>query len=337
MILLKNIIKYTLFLGSGVLIFWLIYRDRDMEQFLNLIKNLEYKWLVVSVILGILAHVSRAFRWNMLIKPLGYRPKVYNSFLAVLVLYLTNLIIPRAGEITRCTVLTKYEKIPTSHLIGTVVTERIVDTLVLFLIAIVIFLTNSDIFVRFYTSHPEMQDNIKGLLTFKSIAIILFSVLFILGLLIFITKRFKNNKIFNKLRGTKKDFIKGIKSIKDVKNKPIFIAHTLFIFLMWLLMLYVVFWAYEPTKYLSLNVGAVTFLMGGLAMLAPVQGGIGPWHFMVRETLFLYGISRAHGEDFAFVAHSTTNLIYLVIGTIALIILPLVNLKRSKNDNLIKV
>ena len=115
-----------------------------------------------------------------------------------------------------------------------------------------------------------------------------------------------------------------------MERKWLFLGHTALIFTSWLLMLYVVFLAYGPTAHLPLRVGMITFLMGGLAMLAPVQGGIGPWHFMVYETLFIYGIDKADGKIFALIAHATTNLIYLVLGLLALLIIPLVNPAMKK-------
>ena len=133
--------------------------------------------------------------------------------------------------------------------------------------------------------------------------------------------RLRKSSKKGKLVEIRDHFIDGIKSIARMEKKWLFIGHTAFIFLMWLIMLYVVFLAYEPTKDVTLRAGTVVFLMGGLAMIAPVQGGIGPWHFMVAETLILYGISRNDGLIFALIAHTTTNLIYIVLGGVALLIL----------------
>ena len=127
-------------------------------------------------------------------------------------------------------------------------------------------------------------------------------------------KHDRGNLFVKKIRLIRQNFLEGIKSIAKLENKWIFVGHTLFIFVMWLFMLYVIFKAYPPTEHLSLETGMITFLMGGLAMLAPVQGGIGPWHFMVYETLFIYGIDKADGKVFALIAHASTNLIYLVLG-----------------------
>jgi hypothetical protein len=263
---------------------------------------------------------------------LGYRPKKINSFLAVLILYMTNLVIPRAGEVARCTVLAKYEDIPASKLIGTVVIERFADVIALFSFAVIIILTNLEVVSRFFEAHPAIYENILKFLSVKYI-IASVAVLIIFFLLIIVFKsHLKKNRIVKKIILLKNEFVEGIKSISRLKNTWLFIGHTVLIYLMYLLMLYVVFFAYEPTQNLSLQVALVTFLMGGLAMLAPVQAGIGPWHFMVIETLILYGIDKYEGKVFALIAHTSTNMIYLVIGVIAFILLPVINTSLKPKD-----
>ncbi|MBN2214762.1 MAG: flippase-like domain-containing protein [Bacteroidales bacterium] len=331
-----NISKYLIFLAIGIIIFWFIYKDLPIKELKNAFQNINYFWIAVSLMLSILSQISRAIRWNMLIRPMGYKPRFYNTFLSVLVLYFINLLAPRAGEVARCTVLSRYEKIPFSKLIGTVFVERLAETITLVLVAILIIISQLGIFVRFFDVHPEMKDTLTNLLSIRNISIGVAGLIIIVFLYI-ITRRFfrkksgdNRNKLIVRLRHIKYDVIEGIKSIMKLENKWYFIGHTLFIFLMWLLMLYVIFLAYEPTKHLSLWSGMIVFLMGGLAMLAPVQGGIGPWHFMVYETLFIYGIDKAQGKIFALIAHTTTNIAYyLIFGMVALILLPVLNNSRA--------
>jgi len=336
---LFNIFKYIFFLAIGVFLFWWLYRDEPLREYLQAFKNLKYSWIVMSVIFGILSQVSRALRWNMLIRPLGYRPKFYNSFLAVYILYLVNLIIPRAGEVFRCTVMTRYEKIPFVKLVGTVFIERMADFMTLAILAVVIILSQMKVFVGFFNTHPEMKDKLLTIFSLRNMLLVVlgFGVIVIL---LFLSQRYfrkrkhEGNSFAFKLRSIKYNFIDGIKTIGKLENKWLFIGHTLFIFLMWLFMLYVVFLAYEPTSHLTIQTGMITFLMGGLAMLAPVQGGIGAWHFMVIETLVVYGISRPEGKVFALIAHATTNLIYLVFGAIAMALMPLLNSGKKKDSEL---
>jgi hypothetical protein len=203
------------------------------------------------------------------------------------------------------------------------------------LLAVVIFLSQIGIFVSFFDTHAELRQNLLNLLSTRNIvAGISVFVLLAAGLVLFNRYYKKNsgdkgNTFISKLRLIKQHFLEGIQSIAKLENKWLFIGHTLFIFIMWLFMLYVIFKAYPPTAHLSLEVGMITFLMGGLAMLAPVQGGIGPWHFMVYETLFIYGIDKGDGKVFALIAHACTNLIYLFLGLAALMIIPLINNRRK--------
>jgi uncharacterized protein (TIRG00374 family) len=334
---LFNIIKYLFFLAIGVFLFWWLYKDEPVREYLQAFKDLNYGWIAASVCFGILSQVSRALRWNMLIRPLGYRPKFYNSFLAVYILYFVNLIIPRAGEVFRCTVMTRYEKIPFAKLVGTVFVERMADLITLVILAVIIILSQLKIFAGFFSVHPEMKDKLFSILSFRNLLLFIL-VLGVIVILFLLSRRYlrkrkhETNSLAFKLRSVKYNFIEGIRSIGKLENKWLFLGHTIFIFLMWLFMLYVVFLAYEPTSHLSLQTGMITFLMGGLAMLAPVQGGIGAWHFMVIETLVLYGIAQPQGKVFALIAHATTNLIYLVLGSLAMALMPLVNSKKKHTD-----
>ena len=332
---LLNISKYFIFLGMGVFVFWWVYKDEPLDKYKSVFSDLNYYWIILSLFFSVLSQISRAIRWNMLIKPLGYSPRLYNSYLAVLILYFVNLLLPRAGEVFRCTILSKYEKIPFAKLAGTVLVERMVDFITLMLLAVVILLSQFGVFMTFFDTHPEVKANLLGLFSARNIILGAALVFFIL-LALFVFNRYyrkrktdRGNTFIKRIRLIRQNFISGIKSIAQLENKWYFIGHTAFIFIMWLFMLYVIFLAYEPTSHLTLQTGMITFLMGGLAMLAPVQGGIGPWHFMVYETLFIYGIEKADGKVFALIAHASTNLVYLFFGLIALLIIPLLNAPRK--------
>ncbi len=331
-----SIFKYFIFLGAGILVFWWVYKDEPLDKYKGAFQHLNYFWILVSIFFSVLSQISRAMRWNMLIRPLGYNPKLYNSYLAVLILYFVNLLLPRAGEVFRCTILSKYEKIPFAKLAGTVFVERLADLITLMLLAIVIIISQLRVFATFFNTHPDIRDNALHIFSMRNLLVFLLVVaVFVLVFVLFNhyyhrKKNDRGNLFVKKIRLIRQNFLEGIKSIAKLENKWIFIGHTLFIFIMWLFMLYVIFKAYAPTEHLSLQTGMITFLMGGLAMLAPVQGGIGPWHFMVYETLFIYGIDKADGKVFALIAHASTNLIYLVLGLAALLIIPILNRKKPE-------
>ena len=343
-----TIIKYLLFLGIGVILFWGVYGDLDLNKLKTALGNINYFWIVLSIIISIMSQVSRAIRWNMLITPMGYKPKLFNTFLSVLVLYLVNLFLPRAGEIGRCNVLSKYEKIPFTKLVGTVFVERLADLITLLFLTVIIVTTQigkirqifdrnriNEIMKRFTDRTPHESGSA---FSSKNILIAVGILIAAAFIIVEIRKYIKNRKqeksvsLRKKINEIKYNIIEGIKTIGKLENKWYFIAHTFFIFLMWLFMLYVIFLAFEPTKNLSIFVGATTFLMGGLAMLLPIQGGIGPWHIMVILTLSVYNISIENGEIFALIAHSTTNLIYILLGLVALLLLLIYNNRKEQEQ-----
>jgi hypothetical protein len=326
--IVKNILKYSLVLLIGIALFWWIYKDMDRETLKKGLSEVNYFWILASVILSQLSNWSRAVRWKMLIKPLGYHPKVSNIYLSVLVMYFTNLIIPRAGEVARCTILAKYEKIPASKLIGTMIVERIADFMTMMFLAIIIFAINIGIVKEFFSVHPEINEHFVKLLSISNVLLGI-AVIVLLVVILLLVNPLKHTGFSEKINKLKTNFKAGIKSIVMLENSWYFAGHTFLIFILWFLMLYSVFLAYPPTSHLSVWTGMFTFLMGGLAMLAPVQGGIGPWHFMVIESLFLYGIDKSDGKIFALIAHSSTNLIYLILGLIALLLLAMVNPKSK--------
>jgi uncharacterized protein (TIRG00374 family) len=335
-----NILKYLAPLGLGILVFWWVYKDEPFSNYKSAFGSLNYFWIVVSVLLNILSQISRAMRWNMLIRPLGYKPKLVNSYFAVILLYFVNLLLPRAGEVFRCTILSRYEKIPFAKLAGTVFVERMADFITLMFLAVVIVLSQFGVFVSFFNTHVEVRDKLYSILSLRNLAIgigaVTALILVFMMINMYVKKRQgnKGNNLAKRIRLIKQNFVLGIKSIAKLENKWLFLGHTAFIFIMWLFMLYVIFLAYGPTSHLSIQTGMITFLMGGLAMLAPVQGGIGAWHFMVYETLFIYGIDKADGKIFALIAHTSTNLIYIVLGLAALIVLPLINTRKKIDTSL---
>lgn len=341
--ILVNVTKYLVFLIIGVILFLSVYRDIDFDKLKVELKNLNYFWIFLSLVFSLIAQFIRAIRWNMLIESLDYKPKLFNTFLSVMVLYMVNLLIPRAGEIGRCTVLAKYENIPFAKLVGTVFIERTADFVVMIFLALIIFVWQFNyvmatfdkerialVMNAFGNTHEVRQRNLFDL---EHILIYIGVVLIIIYILIelknFLKKKnHQSISIKNKLNEIKYHLLEGIKSIARLKKRGLFLGYTFLIFLMWLLMLYVVFLAYPPTKNMTLIMGATAFMMGGIAMLLPVQGGIGPWHLMVILTLNVYGLNVENGAIFALIAHTTTILVYFIFGIIALILFAIINKKN---------
>jgi uncharacterized membrane protein YbhN (UPF0104 family) len=320
---LLKLLEFLAFLGLGLVLFWLIYKDQDPERIKSILKNdVNYTWIWISLILGVLSHISRAMRWILMIEPLGRKPGLLNAFLSVMVGYLMNLVIPRMGEISRCGVLARYEKISFTKLVGTVVTERIIDILMLLLLTLLVIITQFGKILQFLENNPGIEEKLSGM-ALSPWFVAGIALLFVLCYLF--RNKIRKSALFFRIRQTIKKFGEGLKTIKNMRNKWVFIFHTLFIWLMYYLMLYVAFFSFDFTSHLSFLAGLTTFVLGSYGMAAPVQGGIGAWHFMVIQSLFVYGIAKPDGVVFAFLAHSTMTAMYIFVGLISLLILPFIN------------
>jgi len=318
-----NILKYTAFTALGVTLFWLVYRDQDFTRIFQTLKNdVDYKWVALALVLGMLSHISRTMRWKIALEPLGEKPKTSNAFITVMAAYFMNLLLPRMGEVIRCGLLSKYEKIPFTKLFGTVITERIVDVLMLFVLLLMTSIVDMDKLVEFGRQNPEVVSKVKALLQSPVLWIVFASC--VVGFFIYL--KFASRKEGgNKLIKFFNEFLLGIKSILSMKRYKAYIAHTFFIWLMYFSMLYSMFFSLDFTKHLSPSAGLTTFTMTSFSMVAPVQGGIGAWHFMAEKALSLYGVESADGKLFALLAHSSTNIFIILVGAICLILLPVIN------------
>lgn len=309
---------------------WLVYKDEDWDGIMHAFGEINYWWVGLSFFVGIFSHISRAVRWNMLIKPLGYKPRLVNVFGAVMIMYMANLAIPRSGEVTRCGIVKQYDKVPFTKLLGTVILERGIDMIMVFLTLALVFFTQADVVFEFLKNNPAVGDNIETL-SQNSVLLIVIGLLALAGLygIWVIRNRLKKYWVFSKIHELVKNLRDGIMTFRKLEQKGWFIFHSLFIFICYYLMMYVVFFAYEPTSHMQLLPGLAAFVAGSFGMIAPVSGGIGAWHFMVIQTLLVFGISEEHGKIFALVAHSTMTIFLIVIGLIAVIVLPIYNRNKT--------
>jgi glycosyltransferase 2 family protein len=300
----KRIITSIFFFFIGVILFWIVYKDFNTQEFLDSLEAIRFRWIFAAIGFGLLSHLIRAIRWKLLIEIMGYKPTTGNLFLSIIILYFANLAIPRGGEISRCAVITKYEKIPFVKLAGTVFVERITD-LFAFLIILFILIIWQFSFFETLINYPEFELDLSSLSSNAGVVIIGAILLGILAYILIKLKVF--NKISLKLRKLKGEFLEGIIVIKHLRNRLQYIVYTLLIFFFWVLMLFVVFFAYPPTDHLSFVVAVLTFTCGTLAYLLPIQAGIGAWHFIVISCLFFYGIDKESGMVFALIAHTFTK------------------------------
>lgn len=248
-----------------------------------------------------------------------------------MIMYLSNTAIPRSGEIARCGVMKRYENIPFSKLLGTVVVERVIDFIMLFILLFIVLITQFSVILSFIENNPDVGDKFDFLSKTSNLLIMgAFTFLFFLAILL-LRKKMKNTIFYFKAKELMKNFWEGIKTIKNLEKKWLFIAHSFFIWIMYFLMIYVTFWSFEFTSHLSLLTGLTIFVMASFGMVAPSPGGIGTWHFMVIETLVIYGVERTpDASAFAFAAHGTMTLLIIVVGLISLLLIPIYNKKTAK-------
>ena len=321
-----QVLKFIAFLAIGILLLWFAFRNVNFSRLAADLKEADYSWLVLSVLFGFIAFVSRARRWELLINPLGYHPSLMNSFYALMTGYLANLALPRIGEITRCVALGKKENIPVDKLIGTVVVERTIDFLSLLLIMIFLIITSSDqisLFLKESILVP-VQQKIYNMFGFTWIAwAILFFLLALSVFLVFIYRhRLRKIRFFEKMFDLSKGIIDGLKTITNLQRKWEFIFHTFLIWICYALMTWVVVFSIESTSHLTFGDSIFLLVIGGLAMSAPVQSGLGAFHYIIsRGLLIVKGIPLEDGLVYALLTHESQLIFAAIIGTISFFII----------------
>lgn len=321
-----KVLQFILFLATGAVILWWLYRDQDPQKLLTAIKeDVNYWWILASLLAGMMSNVSRTIRWQMLITPLnGKRPGFINTFLALSIGYLANLALPRMGEVSRCAVLSKHENISFTQLLGTVVAERALDILFMLITLLLVVLLQFKVLHSITGSAFDFSQLYSSFTTPIPYVV----VILLVGSFWLFRKKIKSSRAFYKIKGLWVKFKEGFLSFRNVPNKPWFIGHTILIFVFYFLMMYLNFFAFGYTSGLTPMAALTVFVFGTLAMVAPVQGGIGPWHFMVITALVAYGVSSSDAGIFALVVHGALNIMIVVLGLLALLALPFVNKQR---------
>ncbi len=327
-----------MFLGLGIGLLFLAFRNTDMKQMIADIKNANYFWVILSLIVSMVAYISRAVRWNMLIAPLGYEASLKNTFSSLMVGYIANLAIPRIGEVSRCEALSRAEKIPFNILIGTVITERIIDLAMLCLALGITAILKIDVLGKFIAVNIilPLKDKFQVLLGSSAFLVgITVIVICIIVVSILFWKR-KNASYVAKAKLLIGGIAEGVKSIKNIRSIPWFIFHTLLIWLVYFLTTYFCFFAIPATSSLGVVAGISVVSIGAIGMTAPIQGGIGAYHLMVAMALSLFSISLKDGNTYATIVHTSQTLLVLIVGALAIIYLFFSNKHLSKNDSTAK-
>lgn len=324
---LIKVLKFLGFAALGVLLLYFAFKGINLESLLEDFKNVNYLWVILSLVFAVIAYVSRAIRWRLIIEPLNFKPSVRNTFYSMMVGYLANFAFPRIGEITRCASLAKKEKIPVDKLIGTVIVERAVDLLTLLILLIILIIFRFETFGSFFRDSVfiPLQDKIVSTLNFSFYIWIALGMVVIAIPIFYFSFRQKLSeiKVVVRIKDLIKGVIEGLKTVYKMKKRWAFIFHSLFIWLNYWLMTWVVVFALPATSNLGIIDGLFLLVIGGLGMSAPVQSGIGAYHWIVsRGLVAVYGtITLEEGLVFATISHESQALLAIILGTLSFIIL----------------
>ncbi|MFC5047945.1 YbhN family protein [Aquimarina hainanensis] len=314
---LSKLLKIILPLGLGVFLIWYSISSlspEERQKTLQYITEANPKWIAISVFFGIISHLSRAYRWKFLLEPLGYSPKLANSFMAVMAGYLSNLGIPRSGEFLRGGIISSYENIPFKKAFGTIISERVIDLLMLILIICIAFFYQSTYLVHFLSNKISNPFITLGIL----LALILSGIIFLRLV------RKSENKLIIKIRDFGNGIMEGVKSISKIKKKPAFIFHTLLIWVLYVSMFFVIKNTIPETASLSLGPILVTFVAGSLAM-STTNGGIGAFPLAISSVLLLFNVDKPAGEAFGWILWGSQTAINIITGALSFLFLPILN------------
>ena len=312
---------FPLLLGAFIL-FW-VYRDFNFQRVGEvLLDGMDYGWMALSLVFGVFANLFRGWRWKLALEPLHEYPRNSHCVYAIFISYASNLVIPRAGEVTRCGVLTKYDGVSFSKSLGTVVSERMVDTLCVGTITGLVLLSQMPVFATFFAETGTNVGKYAEVLTSGHFYLIILCVLAILILGFFLIR---NIALFAKLKGILLNVWQGIVALKDIQQIPLYIIYTLGIWICYFLEFYLAFFAFDFSAHLGLSAGLVMFVVGTLAVIVPTPNGAGPWHFAVMTMMMLYGVGKEDAGIFALLVHGIQTFLLILLGIYGLLALPFIN------------
>ncbi len=301
--------------------------NSDIAEIKTSFGKANYWWILFSLFFALLSHLSRAWRWNYTLEPLGYKTKFWNNFFAVMIAYLVNLAVPRLGEVSRCVVTSRYEKVPFNKLLGTVIAERVADFLILIAFTVLV------VFIQFEVIQGLVGQIYDALLQKLSLGLVLalFGVL-IVGVLVLAYLFLWTKTEIGIVKKTKDIIIglyEGVISIFKMKKKWAFIGHTIFIWAMYLLMFYLCFFSLPETQNVPFGGILTAFVLGGFTVVL-TNGGIGAYPLAIQAVLLLYDIDKNTGGAFGWIVWSAQTVMLLFFGLISFILIPLYN-KRYGN------
>ena len=313
--LLSNITKIALPLILGGAILYWMYRGEDLSTISHVLtEEMDWTWMLLSFPFGILAQMFRGWRWKQTLKPMGEHPRTSTCLHAVFLSYAASLVIPRIGEFTRCGVLKRYDGLSFSKALGTVVTERAVDTLIVTGYSGLILLFQLSVFGTFFQKTGTSLDTILqnfSLMGYLVTAVCAIAALILLHYLL------RSLSIYNKVKATLSGIWEGVRSLKGVRNLPLYLFFSVGIWVSYFLHYYLTFFCFDFTSHLGLGCALVSFVVANFAVIVPTPNGAGPWHFAIKTMLILYGVADEQALWFVLIVHTVQTLLVIALGIYA--------------------
>jgi len=299
---------------GGLILFWM-YRDFDFQRLGNVLcHEMNWTWMLLSFPFGILAQSFRGWRWRMTLKPLGEHPRTRTCVDSVFFSYAASLVIPRIGEFARCGVLHRYDGVSFPKALGTVVTERAIDSLLVVAITVATILLQMNVFDTFFARTGTNVDNL-----FRNFSMTGYIVTAACGVaaVLLIWYLLGRLSVYNKVKSTIGNICQGVLSLRHVDRKPLFAVYTLAIWLCYFLHYYLALFCFDATSGLGISGAIVTFIVGSIAVIVPTPNGAGPWHFAVKTMLVLYGVGETDALYFVLIVHSVQTMLVILLGIYA--------------------
>lgn len=306
-------VVFSLLLG-GVILYWM-YRDFDFKNVSRVVLHeMDWTWMLLSFPFGILAQMFRGWRWQMSLNPIGEYPRASTSINSIFLSYAVSLVVPRIGEFARCGVLKRYDGVSFTKALGTVVTERIIDSLLVLAITLLTLFFQLRVFDRFFSRTGTNIEIMFDRFSTTGYVVTAVCAVAVLILLWYLLRRFS---IYNKVKCTISGLMQGVFSLRGVKNMPLYVLLTLGIWVSYFLHYYLTFFCFEATSGLGMACALVTFIVGCIAVIVPTPNGAGPWHFAVKTMLILYGVGETDALYFVLIVHSVQTLLVILLGIYA--------------------
>ena len=304
----------TPFILGGAILYWM-FRNFDFKSMERVLcEEMNWWWMLLSFPFGILAQAFRGWRWKQALEPVGENPRTSTTIYSIFISYAASLAVPRIGEFTRCGVLKRWEGTSFPKAIGTVVTERAVDSLLILILTLITFLSQVPVFLTFFSRTGTRFDEIFGMFTTTGYIVTAICGVAFLILLYSVRKKLS---FYDKVKATLHGVIEGVMSLRGVKNIPLFLFYSIAIWASYFLHYYLTFFCFSGTAHLGITCAMVTFIVGSIAVLVPTPNGAGPWHFAVKTMLILYGVADNEALYFVLIVHTVQTLLVIAIGVYA--------------------